>query len=67
MEEPGKRLYRSTTDRMVAGVVGGLAEYLGIDASLLRLLVVTIGFFSGFFPAMIVYLIAWIIIPEEPR
>ncbi len=67
MDEPVKRLYRSRKDRMVAGVVGGLAEYLGIDSSLLRLLAVTIGIFTGLFPVLVLYLIAWMIIPEEPH
>ncbi len=66
MTQPVKRLYRSRQDRMIAGVIGGLAEFLAIDSSLLRLLTVAIGIFSGFVPLLIVYIIAWIIIPEEP-
>ncbi len=66
MTQQVKRLYRKRQDRMVAGVIGGLAEYMAIDSSLLRLLTVAIGIFTGFVPLLIVYLIAWIIIPEEP-
>ncbi len=61
-----KKLYRSRKDRMIAGVIGGLAEYLEIDSSLLRLLTVAIALFTGFVPFLIFYIIAWIIIPEDP-
>jgi len=59
-----KRLYRSTDDRMVAGVCGGIADYFGIDPTLVRLLFVfgALGTVSGLFWA---YLIMAIIVPEE--
>ncbi len=66
MPEPIKRLYRSKEDRMIAGVIGGMAAYFEIDSSLLRLLTVAIGIFTGFVPLVIAYIIAWIIVPEEP-
>jgi phage shock protein C len=59
-----KRLYRSTTDRKLAGVCGGIAEYLEVDPTFVRLIaafVILIGG-AGFFG----YLIAWVIIPEAP-
>lgn len=58
------RLYRSRKDRMVAGVCGGLAEYLGIDPVLIRLITILLVFAGIGLPA---YIVAWIIIPEEPR
>ena len=60
-----KRLYRSTSDRMIAGICGGLGDYLGVDATLMRLLFVlgSIFSFSGLFW---IYIIMLIVIPEEP-
>ena len=61
---PQKRLVRSRDDRMVAGVCGGVAEYLGIDATLVRILVV-VGTVIGFGSLILAYLIGWVLIPEE--
>lgn len=61
-----KRLYRSNTDIKLGGVIGGLAEYLDADPSLLRLITVLVAFFSGIFPVVITYFIAWAIVPIEP-
>ncbi len=60
-----QRLTRSRTNRMLGGVVGGLAEYLGIDPSLARVLYVVISIASAAFPGMLVYLICWMVVPEE--
>jgi phage shock protein C len=59
-----KRLYRSETDRMIAGVCGGLAEYLDVDPVLVRLAMVLFTLAGG--SGILVYLIAWIIMPERP-
>jgi len=59
------RLYRSRDDRVVAGVAGGLARYLGVDPVLVRLAVVVLAIFGG--SSILAYLIAWVIVPEEPR
>lgn len=60
-----KNLYRSTSNRKLSGVLGGLSDYLGMDASLLRILFVIVGVFTAFLPLAIVYL-AWIfLVPEE--
>lgn len=58
-----RRLYRSRTDRMLGGVAGGMASYLGIDPVLSRLIWVAL-LFSGV--GFLLYIIAWIIIPEAP-
>lgn len=58
-----KRLLRSRTDRMLTGVCGGLADYFGIDASLIRVAVVLATLFTGGVVA-VGYLIAAILIPE---
>ncbi len=62
-----KRLYRSRKDKKLGGVVGGLADYLNVDANLLRLLTILVTFFSGILPVVITYLVAWLIVPEEPE
>jgi phage shock protein C len=59
-----KRLYRSRTDRKIAGIFGGLGELYEVDPNLLRLLAVLVFLISGFFPVLVTYVVAWIIIPE---
>lgn len=60
-----KKLYRSN-NRMLAGVCGGVAEYFGIDATLIRLAYVILSVFTVAFPGIIVYILAAIIIPSDP-
>jgi phage shock protein C len=60
-----KKLYRSRSDRMIAGVCGGLGEYLAVDPVWLRLGFVMLLFATGF--GFWAYIILWIIIPEEGR
>lgn len=57
-----KRLTRSRRDRKIAGVCGGIAEYMNVDATLIRLLAV-IALFCG--AGFLAYIIAWIVLPEE--
>jgi phage shock protein C len=59
-----KRLVRSRDDRWVAGVCGGVAAYLGVDANLVRLVVV-LGTVLGFGSLAVAYIVAWILMPEE--
>lgn len=59
-----KRLYRSHQDRMLGGVCGGLAEYLGLDPTVVRLVFLLLFFLGG--QGLLVYLIMWLIVPEEP-
>lgn len=60
----GNRLYRSFKDKMIGGVCGGLGEYLGVDPTIVRLLTALLTVIGGI--SILVYLIAWIIIPENP-
>ncbi len=60
-----KRLYRSKTDRKIAGVCGGLAEYFGIDSTLCRLAYLFLVIITGIAPFLILYIVAAIIMPEE--
>jgi len=62
---PPKKLYRSAHDKMLAGVCGGLAEYFNIDSSLLRLIWVLVVIFTGFFPGVLAYIIAALIVPKK--
>lgn len=62
-----KKLYRSKDDKVFAGVLGGLGEYLGVDSNLIRLVWLLIVVFTGFVPGLIVYIFAAIIIPEKPK
>jgi phage shock protein C len=64
MVEMRKPLRRSRTNRMVAGVVGGLAEYWSLDPTLARVIFVVADIVSGAFPGLIVYGILWLVIPE---
>ncbi|MBW4718945.1 PspC domain-containing protein [Saccharothrix obliqua] len=59
-----KKLRRSRDDRMVAGVCGGVAKLLGVDAALMRILLVAATLF-GFGTGAVLYLAAWILVPEE--
>ena len=62
--ENNKKLTRSRKERMIAGVCGGLAEYLGWDPTLVRIVYVLATIFTAF-AGVIIYLILWIIMPEE--
>ena len=59
-----KRLTRSRTDSMIGGVCGGVAEYTGLDATLVRLLAV-LGTILGFGSIIVVYLVAWLLMPQD--
>jgi phage shock protein C len=62
---PTRPLRKSRTNRVIAGVVGGLAEYIGIDPALARVLYVLISVFSAAFPGILVYLILLVVMPED--
>jgi phage shock protein C len=64
MVQMRKALRRSRTNRMIAGVIGGLADYWSIDATLARVIFVVVSLVSVAFPGIIVYLLLWLIIPE---
>jgi phage shock protein C len=61
-----KRLYRSGKDRILGGVLGGLAEYLNVDPTIIRILYILLLFASvGFI--ILAYLIGWMLIPRNPN
>jgi phage shock protein C len=62
-----KRLYRSEANRKIAGICGGVGEYLDIDPTIVRLVAIIFGFATGIVPFLIGYLFAWMIVPVAPR
>ena len=64
MPDVSRRLRRSRTNRQIAGVVGGLAEYFGTDPTLLRVVYVIGSIVSAAFPGILVYALLWMLIPE---
>ena len=64
MTQVSRPLRRSRTNRQIAGVVGGLAEYFNLDATLLRVVYVVGSIVSAAFPGVLVYLLLWLLIPE---
>ena len=62
--ESQTRLTKSSTDRMLAGVCGGLAEYFGIDPTLVRVGYVLLSVISAAFPGLLVYIILALVMPD---
>ena len=60
-----KRLTRSRKDVMIAGVCGGIADYLVVDPTVVRLIFALASFFTVLFPGVLIYLIMWIVVPKE--
>jgi phage shock protein PspC (stress-responsive transcriptional regulator) len=58
-------LHRSRHDRMIAGVLGGVAQRYGWNSTLLRVIYVLVSVLSAAFPGILVYLIAWLLMPES--
>jgi phage shock protein C len=59
-----RKLYRSKTNRQVAGVCGGLAEYFSLDLTLIRVLFVLLAVLGG--SGLVIYIAMWIIVPKQP-
>ncbi len=59
-----KALRRSSSNSMIAGVVGGLAEHFDVDPTMLRVVYVIISILSVAFPGILVYLVLWLVIPR---
>ena len=67
MNEEIRRLYRVSGEARLAGVCAGLGRYFKIDPVAMRLLWVAATFATGVVPGVLLYLVAWLIVPEEPR
>ncbi len=61
----GKKLYRSNTDKMIAGVCGGLAHYFGVDPTIVRLIFALLVFF-GVGSGIVLYIVLALIMPLDP-
>ena len=66
MVSPSNPLRRSRRNRLIAGVCGGLAEWLGWDPTLVRVLYVVVSILSVAFPGILVYIVLWLVMPEAP-
>ena len=64
MPDVSRPLRRSRTNRQIAGVIGGLAEYFRVDPTLLRVVYVVVSILSAAFPGILVYVLLWILIPQ---
>jgi phage shock protein C len=62
---PSGRLRRSTQDRIIGGVLGGIARHYDLDPVLVRIAYVVLSILSAGFPGTLVYIILWIVIPTE--
>jgi phage shock protein PspC (stress-responsive transcriptional regulator) len=67
MSERPKRLHRSRSDRKLAGVLGGVADYLGLDPSLVRLVYLIVTILTGIVPGAFLYLAMSFIVPLQPK
>lgn len=61
-----KKLYRSMSDKKIAGVCGGLSQYFGIDPTIVRIIFVVLALPGGA-PGVLPYLILWLVVPLEPK
>lgn len=60
-----KKLYRSSSDKMLFGVCGGLADYFGVDSTVVRILYAVITLFTGGFLGIILYIVMGLIMPQS--
>jgi phage shock protein C len=60
------RLYRSSAEKKIAGIFGGLGEIYSVDPNMLRLLAVFLALATGLLPMVVAYLVGWIILPKGP-
>ena len=64
MPDPRNPLRRSRQHKIIAGVCGGFADWLGWDVTLVRVLYVVVSLLSAAFPGLLAYIILWIVMPE---
>lgn len=62
-----KKLYRSNTDKKIAGICGGIGEYINIDSTVIRVIFVLLAIMTAVLPALIGYLVLAIVIPQDPK
>lgn len=59
-----RKLYRTRDNRVIAGVCGGIGQYLGVDPTVVRLATILLALLSGI--GLVLYIAAWLLVPEEP-
>lgn len=62
-----KQLFRSKTNKVIAGICGGIGEMVNIDPTIIRLLVIFLTVITGLLPGIITYILAIFIVPENPE
>ena len=62
-----KRLYKSNTNKIFFGAIGGVGEYFNMDPTLLRLAYLLLAILTAFVPAVIAYLVAGLVVPSRPK
>ncbi len=62
-----RKLYKSDKDKIFAGVIGGIGDYVDIDPTVLRLVFILLAIMTAIFPSILAYLIAMVIIPNYPK
>jgi phage shock protein PspC (stress-responsive transcriptional regulator) len=67
VEPEQRRLYRSRKDRKIAGVLGGLADFFGLDPSMLRIVYFIATVLTGFIPLTFLYFVLIFIVPQAPK
>lgn len=60
----GKKLLRSSSDRWIAGICGGIADYFDWDPAVVRIFYLLLSLFSAGFPGLLIYLILWLVMPK---
>ncbi len=65
MANQGKKLYRSRTNRMVAGVAAGLGDFLDTDPTIIRLIFAFLVLMGG--SGALIYIVMWVLVPEQPE
>ena len=61
-----KKLYRSRTDKKIAGLCGGIGELMQVDPTIIRLAFVFVALVTAVMPLVIAYVVGWVIVPDEP-
>jgi phage shock protein C len=62
-----RKLYLSEKDQKIGGVCGGIAEFIGVDSTVVRVAWLLITIFPGVVPGLVAYLVAWMVIPNKER
>ncbi|HMB17365.1 MAG TPA: PspC domain-containing protein [Candidatus Paceibacterota bacterium] len=64
---PNKKLYRSEDNKVFAGIIGGIGEYMDVDPTILRLVFIFLVMVTGIIPGVIAYFVAMLVVPKKPK